>query len=100
MLTMKRMLVGGLPGLDIMSVVPDLVGAETFATVDLANNRKLASDLKKMTARTEQHRYIFFMAANYPGARRWPKLERDGVQVWSVAYGAGNRAVDAVLTGT
>jgi hypothetical protein len=71
--------------LDIMSVTKGLVGAETFATVDPRNNRKLALDLAKMTARPEQHRYIFFLSRKFPGNQRRTELERGGsVQVWSV----------------
>ncbi|PVM71916.1 hypothetical protein [Caulobacter radicis] len=70
--------------LDIMSEEPGLVGAETFAAVDPRNNRKLAMDLGKLAARSEAHRYVFFMSPRYPGARRQPAFERDGVQVWSV----------------
>lgn len=70
--------------LDIMSEAEGLVGAETFAAVDPANNRKLALDLLKMAARPEQHRYVFFMSPKFPGARRLEKLEQSGVQVWSV----------------
>ena len=70
--------------LDIMSRHPGLMGAETFAAVHPKNNRKLARDLKKMSARLEQHRYIFFMSPLYPGANRLTKFETGGVQVWSV----------------
>ena len=70
--------------LDIMSETDLMVGAETFAAVDPANNRKLALDLVKMAARPEQHRYIFFMSPKFPGAQRHPRFERDRVQVWSV----------------
>jgi hypothetical protein len=67
-----------------MSEAEGLVGAETFAAVDPHNNRKLALDLAKMATRPERHRYIFFLSPKYPGAQRQEKLERDGVQVWSV----------------
>ncbi|HSZ77193.1 MAG TPA: hypothetical protein VK775_07320 [Chthoniobacterales bacterium] len=70
--------------LDVMSVVPDLVGAETFATVDYRNNRKLQTDLNKMAVRNERHRYVFFMSPDFPKTERLVDLERDGVQVWSV----------------
>jgi hypothetical protein len=45
-----------------MSEAPGLVGAETFAAVDPRNNKKLELDLQKLAARTEQHRYLFFMS--------------------------------------
>ena len=70
--------------LDIMSEEPDLVGAETFAAVDPRNNRKLAKDIDKMAKRPERYRYVFFASPLYPGLNRLPKLEREGVEVWSV----------------
>lgn len=72
--------------LDIMSVVPGLVGAETFAAVDPRNNKKLALDLAKLAGRSERHRYVFFMSPLYPGDMRLEGLERDGVQVRSVSF--------------
>jgi len=71
--------------LDIMSVAPGLVGAETFAAVDPRNNNKLAADLMKLASRPETHRYVFFLSPRFPDATRQPQLERDGVQVWSIA---------------
>jgi len=70
--------------LDIMSEAAGLVGAETFAAVDPRNNRKLDNDLDKMAARTERHRYVFFISPKFPGVRHLPHLDRKGVQVWSV----------------
>lgn len=72
--------------LDIMSVAPGKVGAETFAAVHPRNNRKLESDLTKMIARSETHRYVFFMSPKYPRAGRQIDLEKGGVQVWSLAF--------------
>lgn len=71
--------------LDIMSVEPDLVGAETFAAVDPRNNRKLAKDLEKLVGRPEAHRYVFFASPLYPGLSRRPELEKPGIEVWSVS---------------
>jgi hypothetical protein len=70
--------------LDVMSEVPGLVGAETFAAVDPRNNRKLLKDLDKLTGRAELHRYVFFSSPKFPGTNRLPQLERGGVQIWSV----------------
>ncbi len=70
--------------LDVMSVVPGLVGAETFAAVTPDSNKKLARDLAKLAGRSETFRYVFFISPAYPGSRRRHELERDGVQVWSV----------------
>lgn len=70
--------------LDIMSEVPGLVGAETFAAVDPRNNNKLADDLTKLAGRLETHRYVFFLSPRFPGTKRLLQLERAGVQVWSI----------------
>jgi hypothetical protein len=70
--------------LDIMSEDKGKVGAETFAAVKLNNNDKLKTDLDKMASRDELHRYVFFMSPEYPKLGRLSRLERDGVQVWSV----------------
>lgn len=71
--------------LDMESIEPRLVGAETFAAVRPENNRKLARDLSKLALRPERHRYVFFMSPAYPKTIRLPEKERDGVQVWSIA---------------
>lgn len=70
--------------LDVMSEIEGLVGAEAFAAVDPRNNRKLAKDLNKLAQRPELHRYVFFASPMFPGSARLPRLERGGVQVWSV----------------
>jgi hypothetical protein len=73
---------------DIMSEVDGLVGAETFAAVDPANNRKLFHDREKLKDRAETYRYVFFASPLYPGTQRLPRMERHGVQVWSVDLGS------------
>ena len=70
--------------LDIQSVVPGLVGAETFAAVDPRNNGKLAGDLTKLSACAHRYRYVFFATGHTVGTVRLPEFERDGIQVWSV----------------
>lgn len=70
--------------LDIMSEREGLVGAETFAATHPSSNGKLVADLTKLATRPEVHRYIFFCSPAFPLAERLPKLERNGVQVWSV----------------
>jgi hypothetical protein len=72
--------------LDVMSDAPGMVGAETFAAVDPRNNRKLFLDLQKMVGRSERHRYVFFMSPLHPDPGRLPRLERDGVEVWSLRF--------------
>lgn len=72
--------------LDVMSVAPGIVGAETFAAVHPRNNRKLEGDLAKMAARHEVHRYVFFMSPKYPQAGRHLTMEKGGVQVWSLPF--------------
>lgn len=70
--------------LDIMSITPGLVGAETFAAVAPRNNRKLAGDLAKLASRAETYRYVFFASPQFPGNRRVHSLEQHDVQVWSI----------------
>lgn len=67
--------------LDIMSIVPDVVGAETFTATHPGSNRKLVKDLAKLAETTCRHRYAFFYAPGYaPG--RAETLERvPGVEV-------------------
>jgi hypothetical protein len=71
--------------LDIESIVPGLVGAETFAAVRPENNRKLAGDLRKLAERPETHRYVFFMSPLFPKTERLAEREKEGVQVWSIS---------------
>jgi hypothetical protein len=71
--------------LDIMSVEPGIVGAETFAAVHPRNNQKLAKDMAKLTACTTLHRYLFFASPNYPRTEHQLTMDANGVQVWSVA---------------
>ena len=71
--------------LDVMSVQDGQVGAETFAAVHPSNNDKLKGDLDKLAGRTERHRYVFFCSPAFPQTERLSKLERNGVEVWSVA---------------
>lgn len=71
--------------LDVESLVPGIVGAETFAAVRPENNRKLTGDLAKMAARPERFRYVFFMSPLFPKTERQATRERDSVQVWSVS---------------
>lgn len=70
--------------LDIMSVEPGAVGAETFAAVSPRNNGKLKADLAKMGLRAERHRYVFFMSPRFAGNVRQTQFEVNGVEVWSV----------------
>jgi hypothetical protein len=70
--------------LDIMSVEPDLVGAEAFAATHPQSNRKLDKDLKRLAGDPSRHRYALFYSPEYtPG--RHPRLEKvEGVQVHGV----------------
>lgn len=69
--------------LDIMSVKPGLVGAETFAATHPRSNDKINKDLRKLALASETHRYVFMMCPGLASGRH-PALERDGVQVWAV----------------
>ncbi|MEO4045349.1 hypothetical protein AAFN47_27470 [Hoeflea sp. CAU 1731] len=71
--------------LDIESLVPGVVGAETFAAVRPENNRKLIGDLTKLASRPERFRYVFFMSPLFPETQRRLEKERDGIGVWSIS---------------
>lgn len=71
--------------LDIMSITPGLVGAETFAAVHPRNNGKLRADLAKLAVRPERFRYVFFLSPLFPTTERQLRLEVPGVEVWSLA---------------
>jgi len=70
-------------GTDILSVLPDAVAAEGFATVTRRNNEKLAKDLSRLAQSTAKARYVFFAA---PGVKheRQLTLERYGIEVWGI----------------
>lgn len=70
--------------LDIMSVEPDLVGAEAFAATSPRSNNKLDKDLKRLADDPARHRYAFFYSPSFePG--RHPRLEKvAGVEVHCV----------------
>ena len=70
--------------LDIESLKPNLIGAETFSAAKPDSNKKITKDLDKLSERTEQHRYVFFSSPIYPETDRQKELERDGIHVWSV----------------
>jgi hypothetical protein len=70
--------------LDIMSVVPDLVGAETFAAVHPKNNRKLAGDLQKLKMFPHRFRYAFFFAPGFPHGRVEHLEREEGIEVHCV----------------
>ena len=52
--------------LDIQSITPGLVGAETFAAVSISSNSKLKGDMAKLLKRDEQNLYEFFTVPKYP----------------------------------
>lgn len=70
--------------LNIESIEPGIIGAETFAAVKLENNQKLAEDLKKLNARKGRYRYVFFMSPDYSDTCRVIEKEKFGVEVWSI----------------
>ncbi|MCW5673401.1 MAG: hypothetical protein KIT15_02380 [Xanthobacteraceae bacterium] len=67
--------------LDVMSIVPDLVGAETFAATHPESNRKIFNDLAKLKLAKCKFRYAFFYSPNFPTGNV-KKYEKDhGIEV-------------------
>jgi hypothetical protein len=70
--------------LDIMSVVPGLVGAETFAAVHPRNNDKLAKDMQKLRSFPHRFRYAFFYSPGFAPGRVERLEKQDGIEVHCV----------------
>ena len=74
-------------GTDIWSLVPLVVEAEVFATVDTNYNRKLKKDSEKLCDLPSQNRFVFFYSPNSKhGFRcyRVPKFPEIEVKVYSL----------------
>ena len=80
--------------LDIESIRPGFIGAETFAAVSLSGNRKFHKDMDKLRLREEPHRYSFFTVPKYRNTERHHDLEKYGVEVWSIALDAAIAKMD------
>lgn len=74
-------------GTDIWSLVPLVVEAEVFATVDPKYNRKLRKDSEKLCDLPAQNRFVFFYSPNSKhGFTRYrvPKFPEIEVKVYSL----------------
>ena len=47
-------------GINIRSIVPDLIAAEVFTAVNPGNNRKLIRDAERVDETQAEHRFVFF----------------------------------------
>ncbi len=70
-------------GSDIESSFDGGIAAEVFATVDPRNNRKLEKDIKKVSAVSAEHKYVFFMCPNCDEGFYNNPFEND-VIVWAL----------------
>jgi hypothetical protein len=70
-------------GSDIESTNGGGLAAEVFAAVSISSNRKLAKDIAKVSQTDAQLKLVFFMCPGYEQGRQ-RKLDRGGVEVWSV----------------
>lgn len=80
-----RLNLGTANGLDLESVAPGQIAAESFAATRPQSNRKLTKDLDRLhrLGPSVAHRYVFLSCPNI-GEGRQMNLERgDGVEVWS-----------------
>jgi hypothetical protein len=75
--------------LDIMSIRPGVVGAETFAATSPGSNGKLLKDLAKLNRKEEAylHRYVFFAAPTHPDTKQLKSYEArfPNIEVWSLS---------------
>lgn len=78
-----RLNLGTAAGWDIESSNPGELAAEVFAAVNTTNNRKLAKDRARVAEAPARLKFVFFMCPGYEESRQ-PRLEVEGVQVWSL----------------
>lgn len=71
-------------GFDIQTSEGGGIAAEVFAAVTPRNNRKLDSDIEKVSAAEAKYRYVLFMSPEHEAGpyRGTPKVA--GVTVWSL----------------
>jgi hypothetical protein len=70
---------------DVMALATNNIAVEIFAATSPNSNQKLTNDLEKLRLSDQDHRYVMFLSPNFPTTTRHQKLEKFGVQVWSVA---------------
>lgn len=75
---------GTTSGFDIQTPEAGGIAAEVFAAVTPQNNRKLASDIEKVSSADAEFRYVLFMSPGHEAGpyRGTPKVA--GVTVWSL----------------
>ncbi len=71
-------------GSDIETKESGGIAAEVFAAVTPQNNRKLAGDIKKVSATDAEHRYVLFMSPEHEAGPYRGALKAAGVLVWSL----------------
>ena len=72
-------------GRDIEGIIPSVVEAEVYASVNPRNNNKLNDELDSLAESQARHRYVFFYSPRWNEGRQH-RLERDGleVEVWAL----------------
>ena len=71
-------------GFDIETMEGGGIAAEVFAAVTPRNNRKLASDIEKVSTADTKHRYVLFMSPEHESGQYRDTPKAAGVIVWSL----------------
>ncbi len=75
---------GTSPGSDIETPEGGGIAAEVFAAVTPQNNRKLATDIEKVSTAKANHRYVLFMSPEHKAGPYRETPNRAGVVIWSL----------------
>jgi hypothetical protein len=62
------------------------IAAETFASVDPRNNRKLEADIDKVARTNAVHKYVFYICPTHPGGEPVTAPRGRGVKVVSLGW--------------
>lgn len=78
-----RLNLGTTRGSDV-ETMDGTIAAETFATVDPRNNRKLRADIEKVAKTRASHKYVFYICPSHP--YRETATREHGVKVVSLGW--------------
>jgi hypothetical protein len=76
---------GTAAGSDIESI-DGSIAAETFASVDPKNNKKLELDIEKVAKTAAAHKYVFYICPSHPCGEPTTSTKVRGVKIVSLGW--------------